>query len=346
MPPDPSERKDRGGAETPEPDPIARLLRRAGPPPEPDPDLRARVEASAREAWLGIVAIRRRRRRALAAAAALTAAGAALVVLRATAGAPDTRVLPDAAAGGRVATLVAALGEVTDGVRGVALPIGGDLTAGSQIATRAGVRAALALGGGRTMRVDEASRVELPAPGVVRLAAGALYIDSPATARAVPLTVLTPLGGIREQGTRFEVRVRPGSLSVSVRGGRVAVWRGPDRMEARAGERLELHAAGAWTRTTISAADPSWSWTWGSGLGFAIEGATLDRFLDWYRRESGRAAIVARGGPDPSHVVLHGSVSGLAPDAALAVVARSAGLAVRPGTLGGRTLEPAATEAK
>jgi ferric-dicitrate binding protein FerR (iron transport regulator) len=328
-----------------EPDPVAALLRRAGPPPAPDPERRTRVAAAAREAWLGVVAIRRRRRRALAAFAALAAAVVGVLMFRVTSDARHS-ISPRFAPDGRVATLVAAVGEVRDSVHAAALPVGSDLAPGARITTSAGVRAAFALGGGRTMRLDESSRVEFPARGLVRLAAGALYVDSPVPSRTPPITVLTPLGGVREKGTRFEVRLGPSSLSVTVRGGRVAIWRGADRAEARAGERLGLDAHGSWTRATVSAADPAWAWTWGTGLGFAIEGATLERFLGWYRMESGRTATVAPAGPDPSDVVLHGSIAGLAPDAALAVVARSAGLTVRPGADGGRALEPAATGAR
>jgi ferric-dicitrate binding protein FerR (iron transport regulator) len=192
----------------------------------------------------------------------------------------------------------------------------------------------------------------LEGPGQLRLLAGAVYVDSPPAAAHRPFAVLTPLGPVQEIGTRFEVRLLESGeadprtearqLSVRVRDGRVQVTRSlVDRLpagagevvhEAVAGERLDLPATGEpIRRSALSPADPLWSWTWRAGVGFAIEGATLEEFLTWYRREAGRPVTLGKspGARAPGDIVLHGSVTGLEPDDALAVVCRSAGWQAR-----------------
>jgi ferric-dicitrate binding protein FerR (iron transport regulator) len=182
------------------------------------------------------------------------------------------------------------------------------------------LRLALAWGTGGTVRVDAGSRLECRTDRVL-LRAGAVYVESAADG-AAPL-VETPLGVVRHLGTRYEVRVAPRTVAVTVRDGRVEFARlRRTELVAAAGERLAVDVGGGVIREPVAADDARWSWTESVAPPFAIEGRTLHEFVAWYARESGRElryaspAIRAAAGV----LVLRGSVDDLAPAEALAAV--------------------------
>jgi ferric-dicitrate binding protein FerR (iron transport regulator) len=318
-------------------DRVGHLLRLAGPPAAPDEALRARVEGAALAVWARGLSARRTRRRLAWGAAGLAASVLAFLGLPRWLGSPGELDRPP-----RVATLLGAAGQLEDPRAGGSWDAGVDFAAGAALASGPGVRATLALSHGRTLRIDELSRLALESPGRIRLSAGALYVDSPEGAEAAPLEISTPLGILTEEGTRFEVRVEGEVLSLRVREGRVALRHGRDLWHADGGQRLDLDPGGSPQLSAWSPADPSWSWTWRAGVSFALEGESLDRFLAWYETESARPLRLLddRARRAAPSIVLHGSIAGLPPDDALAVVLRSVGWRARAAD-GGWLLEPA-----
>jgi hypothetical protein len=142
--------------------------------------------------------------------------------------------------------------------------------------------------------------------------------------------VVTALGTAREIGTQFEVRLlpaaggggdAPAALQVSVREGAVVVGRGGEDVRAEAGGAVTLTAGGGLERTAVAPDGGEWAWVQRAAAPMAIEGVALSAFLDWVARETGRSW---RFGPEvpPSAgaMVLHGSIAGLTPEAALSVV--------------------------
>ncbi|MCU0757570.1 MAG: FecR family protein [Steroidobacteraceae bacterium] len=221
--------------------------------------------------------------------------------------------------------------------RGHGLAAGTVVRAGDSLVTGPGTAALLRAGPGLALRLAPDSRLRFDASDEVTLLRGQLYVE--ADGRAVtpaPLTVATVHGRVRHVGTRYLVRVRPATLDVAVREGRVQVSgvAASAPVEAGAGERLRLDGAtGAIDREPVAAAGADWGWLGRIPTPVSIDGETLGRFLEWYAAESGRrvefGAAATRA--DAEGIRLRGSVAGLTPDEALDSVAATADLSVERG---------------
>lgn len=201
------------------------LLRAAGPR-QPAPAERAlRVRAAVHEEWRDMLRTRLRHRRQLLGVAALLATAAAVVLT--TRGSLPGRVVAPPPPAAIIATLEAGSARLGGGAgaadpaaRGGAaardagrpLAVGAAITAGSVIRTPDGAHAALRLGGGTALRLDERTTVVIESDHELRLEAGALYADTGdalAASTHMPLRIQTPYGIVRDIGTRFEIRLLP-----------------------------------------------------------------------------------------------------------------------------------------
>jgi ferric-dicitrate binding protein FerR (iron transport regulator) len=196
-----------------------------------------------------------------------------------------------------------------------------EAVAGTALRTPPGGRAVLAWPGGATVRVDADTRLAL-ADGRVTLAAGAIYVDGDAATAGTAPEVATPLGLVRHLGTRYEVRVAPERLQVTVRDGRVEVASGDERMAADGGERLTVVPGGAVARERVATYGEAWAWLDALAPALHIDGRRVDEFVAAVARETGRDVRYAT--PDAraaaAEVMLRGSAEGLAPDVALRAV--------------------------
>jgi ferric-dicitrate binding protein FerR (iron transport regulator) len=312
-------------------DPVARLIRLAGTRPSPPGERAARVRASAHAEWTRLVSARTRRRRFATGAAALALAAMVLLVVQLSTG-KGARPGPSAAI---VATLTAATGSVSfEGQpfenEPLDLFVGSVVRASRVIRTGPGVFTALTLTSGAAVRIDEGSRVRIESPRDIVLIIGRVYVEtSPGKGADGSLQVRTPLGDIRDVGTRFEVRVGDGQLRVRVRDGEVIVDAG--RKRARAGRGMEVSSSpqGLETRT-VATYGSDWTWLSKTAPPFTLAGRTLAEFLDWVSRESGYTVTFdGKANAAASTTVLQGSVDGLTPDEALDVVLPSTGLDYR-----------------
>ncbi|HLE85461.1 MAG TPA: FecR family protein [Thermoanaerobaculia bacterium] len=207
------------------------------------------------------------------------------------------------------------------------------LAPGTVIATGSGARAAVRLASGPSVRIDEGSLVRLESAEVVALDRGALYVDSGAAPGSAALEVATPLGTVRHLGTQFETRLLtgedgsppgrgPAALRVRVREGAVVVRRGEATNEVRAGGELTWYRGGELRRAQAPPHGPLWRWAERSAPPLAIEDASLARFLAWVSRETGLVWRYSEPGMAGAAegITLHGSIEGLTPEEALAVV--------------------------
>jgi ferric-dicitrate binding protein FerR (iron transport regulator) len=313
---------------------LGELLRAAGRREPPPPDAAAHVRAAVAAEWREAVAARTRRRRRITTFA--MAAGVAAVTVGAwllrPASLPSTSVASVAAAA-PVATIARLDGPMelqTPGGAWRAVAALEQAPVGATLRTGPTGRAVLAWQGGATVRVDADTRLAL-ADGRVVLAAGAVYVDGDPAAGHVAPDVATPLGLVRHLGTRYEVRVVPERLQVTVRDGRVEVASGAMREVAAGGERLILAPTGAVARERVPTWGAEWSWLDSLAPELRIEGRRVDEFVASVARETGRevryatpAARTAAG-----DVVLRGSVEGLGPDAALQAVLATTHLEAR-----------------
>ncbi|MCP4660442.1 MAG: FecR domain-containing protein [bacterium] len=199
---------------------------------------------------------------------------------------------------------------------------------GTWIETGSESRAALRLASGHALRLDVDTRLRVVADAVIALERGAVYVDSHAAPAGVSVEIRTPLGVATDVGTRFELRLRESSLRVRVREGIVNVTRGGRSHEARTGAELILDEAGDVEHRSVPVYGPEWRWSLEIAPAFDIEGRTLREFLGWVSRETGwrlrfHDPAVAAG---TASVILSGSIEGLTPADALAVVLPTSGL--------------------
>ncbi len=299
---------------------VARVLRAAGTRASPSEEMQQAVRAAVRDEWRAAVAERARRRRMrwVAVAAGVAVAGLGLWASRLLLQGP----------GPVVASVSRTIGAVTarDAVWSPwhATRIQQQLRAGDDLKTGADGRAALALPGGVSLRLDHDTRIALVGVRRINVSSGAIYVDTgrrPGAADA--LQVETPIGVVRHLGTQFEVKVAEHGVRIRVREGRIELntLRGVAR-EARTGDELLVSAGGGISSGRIAPSSSEWKWVVSSAPPFAIEGRPVGEFLAWVGRELGREIVFAtpESAAEASRAVLSGSVAGLAADEALAAV--------------------------
>ena len=302
-------------------DDIERVLKAAGMRERAPADVEREVREHLRQEWREIVAERRGARRrwsriAIAASILVAALGLWLAALQ-----------PRAPAG-PVATMAVALDDVrvkSGWLQGWQPAIAGQtLAAGESLETGTHGRAAIALPGIASARLDHDTRIRLASADLLIIERGALYVDAgielPGDSR---LAVETPSGLVRHVGTQYEVRLDGSDVRLRVREGRIE-WRSNSGTVERgqAGEQLMIAADGAVRREQASRYDASWDWIASTTPAIDIEGRPLAEFLSWAGRELGREVVFATPevAEETAAIVVHGSIEGLTPTQALDAV--------------------------
>ena len=311
-----------------EEDMTAQLLRLASGRDEAAADRASRVQTAVRERWISI-----QRRRAIRRRAAMTTgllAAAALLFLMVRPDAPrDVRppIEESLAAGERIEGEPVVRRQIDGERRVLRLSPQMPLRADDVIETDGGSRAALRTADGSSIRLDRSSHARLIGPRVIELVEGGVYVATSDGSNG--FEVRTPLGSVRDVGTRFEVRLAEASLRVRVRTGSVEIRRRDQIVPAGAGTEATVTPGGIETRRT-STYGAEWEWTTGLAP-FAIEGRSLAEYLEHLAHEQGWTLHYA----DPalaqaaSTIVLQGSVEGLGAEEALSVTLRTSGLEYR-----------------
>lgn len=313
---------------------IAALLRSAGPRPMPSAEAMATARAAVEAEWRDAMAGRDRTRRhagryaGWAAAASVAVAAVAVWMVRSNVESPAATV----------ASLARVEGEVEqdrgDG-QWTRLAADESIREGASLRTSTGGRAALVLASGVELRLDGATRVAFQDVGHARLVEGAVYVDSGANPgpAARDLVLDTPAGRVRHLGTQYFARASGDSLQVGVREGRVALEGPAGTAIGAPGEQLTV-ADGRLSRAPLARTAGDWQWIADVTPPFNLEGRTVEEFLVWAARETGRTIVYVS--PEASQqarsVTLSGSVEGLAPDSAIQAVLSTTSLKPEIGT--------------
>jgi hypothetical protein len=297
---------------------LARLLAATGPRDQPSARAMLDVRAAVETEWRRSVSARRQRRQytTWAAAAGVAIAAVAVWMARPT---YEPAAIP-------VASLARVVGDVQvdagDG-RWTSLAAAGDVVAGAVIRTGDDGRAAITMKDGVELRLDSGTRLAFNDADHARLSQGAVYVDSGPEdgTRAADFLLETPAGRVRHLGTQYEARVTDGGLRVGVREGRVEVSSAQGAVLGSAGEVLTIGSAGA-TRSRLSPSAPEWKWVNDVTPPFSIEGRSVDEFLVWAGRQTGRRIVYSSplAERQARSVTLRGTVEELAPDQAVAAV--------------------------
>ena len=305
---------------------LAALLAAAGPRGQAAPEAMASVRAAVEAEWRATVAARRRRRLFTGWAAAAGVAMAAVVVWIAQ---------PTLAPGDPlVASVTRVVGDVqqdTGGGRWIALDGTVPLKAGTQLRTGSGGRVALRLTDGVELRLDSDTLVAFADAEHARLSQGAVYVDSrvEASGTSPDFELATPAGAVRHLGTQYEARLAGSGLRVAIREGRVQVGTPTGAVQGAAGEQLVV-VSGRVERSALAPNAAEWNWLATVTPPFTLEGRSVEEFLEWAARETGRAVVFAStGAADRARAVtLSGTVEGLTPDEAVAAVLSTTSLRV------------------
>jgi ferric-dicitrate binding protein FerR (iron transport regulator) len=298
---------------------IESVLQSVGPREKPPAEVEAAVREGLRLEWRAMVGERqglRRRRTGLALAAGLAiAAIGGWFALPGTSG-EDL---------GRIAVASESLRVKSGLFSGWAVAEAGHaLKAGEALETGPAGHGALSLAGGLSARLDAGTRVTLASATELVLDRGALYIDAgPDPSASTRLDVTTPSGSVSHVGTQYEVRLLGSGVRLRVREGRVE-WKSKAGAvaEGRGGEQLTIAGNGSVTREETALSGDSWNWIGAATPGLELEGLRLSEFLDWAARELGSEIRFDRSETvrEVESIVLHGSISGLTPQQALAAV--------------------------
>jgi len=289
-------------------------------------EARAAVEAE----WRATVAARRRRRivTGWAAAASVTVAALGVWLVQ-----PLLHTEPQV-----VASLTRVVGGVeqnTGDGRWTPVATPASIESGTLLRTTSDGRAALQLQNGVELRLDARTLVAFGDTNHARLSQGAVYVDSgsmPGTP-GPEFELDTPAGPVVHVGTQYEARIVDGSVRVGVREGRVRLSHASGDLVGAAGESFTVRGNEV-IRAPLAPTAPEWNWVAEVTPPFSIEGRTVEDFLVWAARQTGRTLVYASPGAaqQARRVTLSGTVEGLPPDAAVRAVLSTTSLAPEIGT--------------
>jgi ferric-dicitrate binding protein FerR (iron transport regulator) len=169
------------------------------------------------------------------------------------------------------------------------LPVDAQLRAGSELSTIQDARIALAWASGESLRMDQNSRISLTSNTEISLLSGKIYIDAAgAGIQGRALVINTPSGPVSHIGTQYITTVSGDEVTVSVREGKVSIGSGDEATIAVQGQRLHLADNGQHLTTAIPVYGDEWQWTELIAPRFNVDGRTMQEFLDWVGRETGR----------------------------------------------------------
>jgi ferric-dicitrate binding protein FerR (iron transport regulator) len=300
---------------------LAALLKSVGSRATPPADLAAQVREAVAAEWRATVAARQPKRRFAQPWLALAASAAAVAIAIGFA-------LPRWNAAGEPVASVARVTGAAE-VRHASDQAWQALTASSQVAatdeirTAADGRVALRRADGLELRLDAQTQLAFSGRERATLSTGSVYIDA---GRAGPgsgtFVVGTRYGDVRHLGTQYLASLDRDALQVAVREGSIEVERGQLPVVAHAGESLSVRGDGSVSRSRVESHGGAWLWAESVAPEFAIEGRSLDEFLAWAGRETGRRIVYTsvEAARAAEQTLLKGSTHGLDPEAAVAAV--------------------------
>jgi hypothetical protein len=298
---------------------IAALLQKIGPRPQPPAEISASIQANVKAVWREEVVQHQARRQGRRKGIAFALAASVLVSIGAS---WLLTTPPETPAFGHVAQVVNRVeyvdfdGEWRDlGIR--------PLSEGIELRTGEAGALRLQLSNGMDIRVGANTRLAMHDGGALTLHAGVIYADSnDQLGTDNSLRVTTPFGQAEDIGTQFAVQVAPNGWHVQVREGLVQMSGDGLQQQVNAGDRVEVDKSNDVLISQLSADDASWSWIAAVSPEFLIEGVSLQAYLNWFGRETGKTVVFAsaEASVSASGTILHGSIDGLLPMESLSAV--------------------------
>ena len=299
-------------------DSLAHLIEAAGRREAPPTDAYERALAATTQAWQAKVR-RRRWRIATSIAAGVATLGIGTFVTLRSLDSSESMAEPIANVARVIGAVTVRSGDSRDWTS--LREDGPPLPTGAVLRTGAGSGAALQIGE-VSVRIAERAEVRIDSRSQLRLAHGKVYVDTGSDRGAGRMQVVSDAGTLSDVGTQFEVQYQAGAYRVRVREGEVLLQRGVERLRSRAGEQISIDDNGIVSNATIAADDPAWRWVHVLVSAPDIDNQPLTILLAWVARETGVSVRYATPAIErrASGTILHGSIRGLEPLEALAVM--------------------------
>ena len=261
-------------------DAVEALLERAEPRPAPPVDDEQRVREAVRAEWQAVTGKYRARRRATRFAIAASVLLAAMLSFNAF---RDTGIAPeDVASIDKSHGSIYLLGEQSELTELAGLAT---VATGQTVMTGAESGIGLVWLGGGSLRMDEATTVELVGTNSIFLREGRVYFDSKAA--SADFTIQTAHGVVSHLGTQYMTAVDGARLIVSVREGEISIDRDRAKDVAFAGQQIQIVGGGAATVTNIGRSGAQWEWVEVIAPTLDFSGKSTYEFLIWVARETG-----------------------------------------------------------
>ncbi len=283
---------------------IEQLLARVGSIPQPPEDMRDRVKAQVEATWQETVQARQARKKYPAFAAA------AVITLAIAVGWMNTK---EPISQPVIASLDSSQHSIqlsTDGTQWSATE-SPTIVEGAYI--QAMETASLSLSNTLNVRMKPQTVVQLTSLDELRLISGEIYLDSYDKPDQDRFSVITEFGIAEDIGTQFSVATNNNGWHIQVREGEVLVKDDSTKLRLEEEERVEINALNEVARQTLPDHHDSWQWVESSRPSYEIEGKTVDTYLNWVARETGRDLQYNTDEAKRSAetTLLHGSISGL-----------------------------------
>jgi ferric-dicitrate binding protein FerR (iron transport regulator) len=300
---------------------LERILKKAGPRPLPPKEVTQEIRSAVHATWREEVAISRRTKKtrwlAVAASVAIVVAAGLFQFQEET---PES-----------IASVDGSINSVEIVANGGWEVLTGESLAGtSRVRTGDNAYLSLTLATGMNIRLDQNTEVSLNGTDTLDLKKGSVYVDSYGHRPGTGFVVNTEFGSANDIGTQFAVSAHEDGWNIQVREGAVLVHDDGINTQLELGDRLTISANDVMTATNVEPDDASWKWVENVSPQFDIEGQSLNDYLDWMSRETGRKVgfrtELARSAA--KRTILHGSIEGLLPGESLSVVLSTTELGV------------------
>jgi ferric-dicitrate binding protein FerR (iron transport regulator) len=200
---------------------------------------------------------------------------------------------------------------------------------GAVIETDANARLALQLVTGHSLRLDQATRIEVVGRGEYRLEKGRVYVDSHGAKGRGAVRIETPVASVTEVGTQFQVQWSTPQMQLRVRVREGSVMLAEESSPGLphsviAGEAAVLAPGQELARMADSSFGPDWAWVAAISPGLDPQEHRLAQILAWVCREMGCRLRYADARTQHlvAQVELGGSLQGLTPEQTLEVLKR------------------------
>jgi len=188
------------------------------------------------------------------------------------------------------------------------------LKAGEYIHTNSSNRILVELNNGNTFRLDENSLIKLTSEDKIELIRGQIYVESNEKNINNQLLIDTKLGSIKHVGTQYNVELKPDLINISVRKGKVIVYKKDLTKEIEKGYTLSINNKGDYNQSLINSYDSKWLWTQNITKQYNIQDKTIFQYLKWVIWNSDKSK------DQSSNIKLSGSIKGLTPLESLEVI--------------------------